>query len=57
MTTMVMIVSNVRCLFRIVSNIGRRKVDAPGRIINQKEAAPVYDKRFGAAVSSFVPDR
>jgi hypothetical protein len=34
---MVMIVSNVRCLFRIASNIGRRKVDATGRIFNEKE--------------------
>jgi hypothetical protein len=30
-------VSNVRCLFRIASNIGRRKVDATGRIFNEKE--------------------
>jgi hypothetical protein len=34
---MVMIVSNVRCLFRIASNIGRRKVDATRRIFNEKE--------------------
>ena len=33
-TTMVMIVRNVRCLLRIVSNIGRRKVDAPSCIFN-----------------------
>jgi hypothetical protein len=44
---MVMIVSNVRCLFRIASNIGRRKVDATGRIFNEKELGGVWRSRFG----------
>jgi hypothetical protein len=34
---MVTIVSKVRCLLRIDSNIGRRKVDAPRGIFNEKE--------------------
>jgi hypothetical protein len=55
---MVTIVSKVRCLLRIDSNIGRRKVDAPRRIFNEKEEGALRKGLIaGLAISCAVPGR